>query len=326
MWSAFQNDLTDFVTQLKDDTNKTVNKVLGDVNEEDEDELTLQIFNKKITDARRSFNTYNTEIDEQYLKEYEKYFKTFSLASFASDIATILDEEPDISRYYAELVPTEIKPEIFWSRLFFRVMVLCRGGMANLDDDDDDEELIWENDKNDIIINKDKEENNTILSHSNNDNFNKIQKLNAENLSLKTQVKTLLGRINELEQIINNNNNNQDKDKNDINKQEINQDIVEASIVDNNSNSNNDNIDDKQSDNYDIKSLKSSTSSFENIPSADDHSSDDSALINNNNIKFESKDSLLSSEDNNLPSKTNNNNNNTVFLSLSDDDEEVDWA
>lgn len=325
MWSAFQNDLADFVTQLKDDTNKTVNKVLGEINnEEDEDELSLQIFNKKITDTRRSFNTYNTEIDEQYLKEYEKYLKSFSLGSFASDIATILDEEPDISRYYAELVPTEIKPEIFWSRLFFRVMVLCRGGMANLDDDDE-EELVWENDKNDNITKNDNEDIKSISTNSSNDNFNEIQKLNAENLSLKTQVKTLLGRINDLEQIIKDN-------KNNINKQEINEDIIKNNnLHKSNFNSiiiSNDNIDNlKIDDNIDIKSLKSSTSSFENIPSPDEHSSDDSDVINNNKFNFESKDLLLTSEDNiSTINDIKTINNNTDFLSLSDEDEEDDWA
>lgn len=55
-------------------------------------------------------------IEEQYSSQYEKFLKKFSLSSQASDIAELLDAEVDVSRYYAELVPSQIKPEEFWAR------------------------------------------------------------------------------------------------------------------------------------------------------------------------------------------------------------------
>jgi hypothetical protein len=41
-------------------------------------------------------------------------------------------------------VPLEITPEIFWSRYFFKVMLINRNGALDLNDEDDEEELQWE--------------------------------------------------------------------------------------------------------------------------------------------------------------------------------------
>lgn len=59
----------------------------------------------------------------------------------------------DVPRFYADLVPTQLQPEVFWSRYFFRLDQLVRahaggpGGRAapgDGDDDEDDEELVWD--------------------------------------------------------------------------------------------------------------------------------------------------------------------------------------
>ena len=55
-------------------------------------------------------------VDEQYGAQYGNFLKKFSLSSQASEIAELLDEEVDVPRYYAELVPAQVKPEEFWSR------------------------------------------------------------------------------------------------------------------------------------------------------------------------------------------------------------------
>lgn len=55
-------------------------------------------------------------MEEQYYAQYEKFLKKFSMVSQASDIAELLDAEADVSRYYAELVPSQVKPEDFWAR------------------------------------------------------------------------------------------------------------------------------------------------------------------------------------------------------------------
>jgi BSD domain len=98
------------------------------------------------------------------------------LSSQGAEIAEVLDEETDVSRYYAELVPIKLTPEEFWARYalkcmsifvpyltrltfdissirlvvgdgprryFFRLMLVNRGGIVTLDDEDE-EELVWE--------------------------------------------------------------------------------------------------------------------------------------------------------------------------------------
>ena len=63
-----------------------------------------------------TFSIFLQAIEEQYEQQYDKFFKKFSLSSQAAEIAELLDEEQDVSRYYAELVPAQVKPEEFWAR------------------------------------------------------------------------------------------------------------------------------------------------------------------------------------------------------------------
>lgn len=188
MWTAFKSDLLDFVNTITDDTTKTISKVIGETDGgTEEDEVTIR--EKMLTDVRRSFLTYNTVIEDIYSKEYEKYLKNFSLSSFASEIANVLDLESDVSRFYAELVPISLKPEEFWSRYFFRVILINRNGVVNLDDDDEEEEIQWESAEKDIISPC-----NSPLKAD-----NSLESLLDENIKLKKQVKSLVSRITFLE-------------------------------------------------------------------------------------------------------------------------------
>ena len=74
-----------------------------------------QVFILIVHDSYHSYHSYQA-VDEQYDAQYEKFLKKFSLSSQASDIAELLDAEVDVSRYYAELVPAQVKPEEFWAR------------------------------------------------------------------------------------------------------------------------------------------------------------------------------------------------------------------
>lgn len=78
MWGAIKSDLLSFVTTITDDTTKTINRVLGDKEEEvnktgslnssivftnntfvkQEEDVSVQ--EKLVADLRRSFETYNT--------------------------------------------------------------------------------------------------------------------------------------------------------------------------------------------------------------------------------------------------------------------------
>jgi BSD domain len=167
MWSAslvsaIKSDLLDFVTTIQSDTQSTLAKVIGEEIDEEAEEISFR--ERKLLDIKRSFNTYSIPVEEENQKEYDKFLKTFSLSTYAVEIAGtilillqllsghgllfstgILDEEVDVSRYYAELVPVKITPDEFWSRYFFKLMLLMRHGIAPLDDDDD-EDIAWETD------------------------------------------------------------------------------------------------------------------------------------------------------------------------------------
>lgn len=199
MWSAFTSDLLDFVNTIKDDTSKTLSQVIGDPNDEDDE---VNIREKQLTDIRRSFLTYSSAVDEIHMKEYERYMKKFSLSNFATDIANILDIESDVSRFYAELVPISIKPEEFWSRYFFRVMLLNRNGAVNLDDDEEEEELQWESadtDKQEALSGSSSSANSQSINTSSINEDQRQRDLVYENSKLLAQVTALVSRITDLE-------------------------------------------------------------------------------------------------------------------------------
>lgn len=64
-------------------------------------------------------------VEDTCRKEYESFRSSFTLSSQAVEIGSILDEEPDVARYYAELVPATMVPEEFWGRWVCDVHVLC---------------------------------------------------------------------------------------------------------------------------------------------------------------------------------------------------------
>ena len=60
-------------------------------------------------------------VDEQLSREFDKFLKKFSLGTRGTEIGELLDVEPDVSRYYAELVPIQMAPEVFWARYFAKL-------------------------------------------------------------------------------------------------------------------------------------------------------------------------------------------------------------
>jgi hypothetical protein len=143
MWSALKSDLLDFVTTIQEDTSKTLSLVLGD-EEVDVSAEEENLLKKWIADTKRSYETYANPLKERRAKEFERYKKKFTLTMHSNAIAEVLDEEPEVSRFYAELVPIHITPDEFWARLFFRLQLLTRTGNVNFEEDDEEEELTWE--------------------------------------------------------------------------------------------------------------------------------------------------------------------------------------
>lgn len=82
-------------------------------------------------------------IDESYQREYSKFRSKFQLSTHAVEIGSILDEEVDVPRHYAELVPAAISADEFWRRYFFKLDLLQKGSAAHLDLDEE-EDIAWD--------------------------------------------------------------------------------------------------------------------------------------------------------------------------------------
>mmetsp|Transcript_22676 Transcript_22676/g.20594 ORF Transcript_22676/g.20594 Transcript_22676/m.20594 type:complete len:283 (+) Transcript_22676:163-1011(+) len=193
MWSAFKNDLIDFVSTITEDTSKTLAQVIGEPLDEEENDEVVKL--KQLNDLKRSFHTYSMKIEDVYQKEYDRFLKSFSLSNYSREISDVLDNESDVARFYAELVPIAISAEEFWARLFYRIMVCERNGSVSLDiDDDEEEEIQWESTT--ITTSPIKSTNNSNITITSDE---KIKLLEDENNLLKLQITTLTNRINELE-------------------------------------------------------------------------------------------------------------------------------
>jgi myosin heavy subunit len=161
---------------------------------------------------------------ENRFKEFERFKKKFDLGSYSKQIASVLDEEPEVSRFYAELVPLQIKPDEFWARLFFRLHLLQRTGSINFEEEDDEEEeLVWEDDNvpNEKEIAEEEEvvEQQPIVDHNDSINSQLFEELNQQkqliqhlqdenskltttNSSMKKQIFTMEQQLNQKDAII----------------------------------------------------------------------------------------------------------------------------
>jgi hypothetical protein len=157
MWESIKGDLMDFVETVQKETDGFITNALGTEEEGTEHEHDVSILREKaIIDLRRSYMTYSTDVEELFKLEYVKFRRQFSLADCSVEVGELLDEEPDVARHYAALVPTKITAEDFWSRYFFKLDVLMRGGGIALDDDaEDEEEVTWEDANSTPIKNDD---------------------------------------------------------------------------------------------------------------------------------------------------------------------------
>lgn len=126
----------------------------------------------------------------------------------------MLDKEIDVPRFYAELVPSMLTPDEFWSRYFFRVLFVRQqfnsaGHALNQSIEDDEEELTWESEgspypRQNFTLGKP-----TALATETQSGNNdaRVKELVNENQKLKVKIKALTNRITELESSLTNKNN-----------------------------------------------------------------------------------------------------------------------
>ena len=194
IWSAFQNDLNDFVSTIKEDTTKVA---LAVAKESDDNEVDIQAaLARQELDLCRSHATYANPPSQR--KQFQTFMEKFTLdkKDIQSKVSILVDEEADICRYYVELVPSKITPEMFWGRYFFKLMVIS---ISKVDDNEDDEEdLSW--DEEDISVNSGNGNSNDTSKSSITADKARISKLEEANGMLNKHVRLLTGRVAELEQ------------------------------------------------------------------------------------------------------------------------------
>ncbi len=219
MWSAIKSDLADFVNTIKEDigANVSVGNSEGQRSEIEAESAQL------LKDLRRSYATYAEPIEEEYRSEYDRFMKTFSLSDHGNEISLILDEDVDVPRYYAELVPTKMTPESFWGRFFFRCVLLKRDG-DGMGLEEDDEELLWDDttsavtsntelgadtsafasansgDKKDTKLSEGRKEH---MSENQTQRESSYEALMKENTVLKANIRTLTSRLSAVEAELN---------------------------------------------------------------------------------------------------------------------------
>jgi len=320
MWSAIQSDLMDFVNTVQKDTEVVLAKVLGDDDDDNSNEESFHIREQAIIDLKRSYTTYSDEIDDVLVIEYNKYKKRFNLADCASEVAELLDEEPDIARYYAELIPSILTPLEFWARYFFKLEVLLRGGgiVIGDEDDEDETEIAWESA---IDINKDKELNElktlrkslieankeiNQLKKRNQILENTVEQLSSELATRPVQPKNLFSGGKNIKNI-------KSDDHDDDHDDDDNNDIEDK---DDDNNNNNDD-DDPEEDRLNLLTVTSNDTNNEIIDQSIDNGP---PLVDN----IESEADI--NEDDNKEDDDNTKEKNAVLADLDDDEEDVGWS
>jgi hypothetical protein len=50
------------------------------------------------------------------MDSFQKYLESYALSDYSSEISALLENDQIISRFYCELVPDKMSPEMFWAR------------------------------------------------------------------------------------------------------------------------------------------------------------------------------------------------------------------
>ena len=198
MWKGIVSDLKTVVDTITSDASKVFGENEGEENGDGSKRRT-----KLLVDLKRSFNTYASPIEEEYVTEFGNFMTKFTLEAWSGEIKTLLDEEVDISRNYAELVPHKVTPLQFWGRYFFRVHLVENGGVLGLDEVVE-EQGNWD----DAPVPKPEAQNVTTAADGSagSDDFDLCKKNLAsclqENTTLKGHVRVLTARVRELEALL----------------------------------------------------------------------------------------------------------------------------
>lgn len=80
MWNAIKSDLVSFVSTVSEDAVKAVTSVIGDGDDQQEEDLEL-VLQRRIDDLTRAHKTYADPIDDGLKRDYHRFMLKFSLPS-----------------------------------------------------------------------------------------------------------------------------------------------------------------------------------------------------------------------------------------------------
>mmetsp|Transcript_30144 Transcript_30144/g.56031 ORF Transcript_30144/g.56031 Transcript_30144/m.56031 type:complete len:391 (-) Transcript_30144:240-1412(-) len=156
MWSAIKSDLYEFVATVQEEAQESLAKVV-DINAEKTSEEQEKISEEEriLSEFRNNFSTYSEDVDPEQAPEFEKFLKSFALSSKAEEIEYILEEEAGVVKHYEALVPSQLTPDMFWARYFFKVNILVMSSLDSVFESayEEEEELTWGEDDDGGVVN-----------------------------------------------------------------------------------------------------------------------------------------------------------------------------
>ncbi|CAM9374308.1 unnamed protein product, partial [Laminaria digitata] len=167
MWGLIRKDLGEFVTTIKHDAAGTIMSAmaLGEAAEEeyessydsssvDGEPRGRQPASAAIRAMRADIRTYTEDVSESESERYSAFSARFDLSARTKDVATLLKEDPVVTKIHTQLVPEHLSYEDFWSRYFFRSERVAEGkgggGMSfPCDGEEEDDDFGWGDDQDD---------------------------------------------------------------------------------------------------------------------------------------------------------------------------------
>ena len=84
MWSAIKSDLVSFVSTVREDAVKAVTSVIGDGDEDQQEDHEL-LLQRRIVDLTRAQKTYAEPLEDGLRRDFHRFMLRFSLSSKAGN-------------------------------------------------------------------------------------------------------------------------------------------------------------------------------------------------------------------------------------------------
>ncbi|CAN0369480.1 unnamed protein product [Ectocarpus fasciculatus] len=142
MWGLIRKDLGEFVTTLKDDAAVTIKSAMSlregeeedydssyEDSEDDEAEggRRRQPVTAAIRAIRADIKTYTEDVPESQSERFSAFVAKFDLGARTKDIASILKEDPVVTKIHTQLVPAPPTSDPSWPRPFSRPQQVAKG-------------------------------------------------------------------------------------------------------------------------------------------------------------------------------------------------------